>query len=168
MSEVRVDAFEMGKKHKEHEMLTTMSAGDFRFKKHAKEAAVKAGLSQEIENLLVSGDLVDPENSYIYRAPKGMYEGAGTVYECVVDRLWPSEKVSEEQLLKTIEELPGIEKYGFCRNPEVFTKRVMKKLLEKSPDVEFCCSQGADSRMRQDLSEVLIELGQEERAEQWR
>lgn len=151
---IREEAYNAGQKHKEQEILTKMPDNELDFKRNVKKFAAEVGLSPGIEELFLKGEFRSAEDSL---GLSGSF-----------DRINPSENVTEDQLLKTLDELQELDEYGFCHNPSVFTRPVMKKMLEKFPDVEFCCSNGQDARMKKDMYEVLKELGQDERAENWK
>ena len=140
------EAFGMGEKRKEHEILSEMTEADLHFKRKMIKLVNTFSLSREIEDLLMSNKPgIEVYNNKIVEIQ--------------------SRGITGEQLLKILDALPA-SAFGefltidFCgQDTKAFTKRVLNKLFERIPGIKFSCGVPEDY---EPVRELLTELGGKE------
>jgi|SRR3989344_3783371 len=142
ISDERETTFEAGEENERHRLLKMNEDGLIkeRMKLKMKRFATQHQISKEVSDLLIKGKL-------------GSYADKGKIFLGYM---------TESELLRAIDELPVIKSMEICEIPEIFTKQVAGKLVEKFPDVEIliCRADILDGEMLNYLDELGLSRSQ--------
>ena len=88
-------------------------------------------------------------------------EKSGNIREVIKGDLDIYANLNEEEIIKIIDELPLVKSYSICCSRKVFSKNIVKKLLEKNPNVRIIDADGRNiyGSHRKIVKEVGQELG---------